>query len=111
MRLPFSRIASYAFQVLPSKASNLIHLLDSRLIAFATCVGFKGVGNLLHEMFALENVKRFLFLLPVVGTDHNKSRSGSLCYLDRLMPTSHLLYNAFQIASEFVGTDGFHSSP
>lgn len=108
-RLSFSRKASYAFQVLLSNTSDLIHLLASWLIAFSMGVSFKRVGNLLHETLTLENVKGFLFLLPVVGAHHNESLSGSSSNLERLMSANHLLYNALQVVSEFVYTDRIHN--
>lgn len=101
-RLSLSRITSYASQVLPSNTSDLIHLLASRFIACCSAVGCKRVGNLLHEILALENVKGFLFSLPVVGTYHDESLSGSSRHFERLVPANHLLYNTFQVISEFV---------
>src|SRR5690554_1517212 len=47
-RLSFSRMASYASQVLPSNTSDLIHLLVSRFVSLSLGMGFKGVGYLLH---------------------------------------------------------------
>src|SRR5690606_22453186 len=55
-RLSFSRMVSYASQVLPSNTSDLINLLVSRFVALPAGMGFNGIGNLLHEVLALEYV-------------------------------------------------------
>ena len=106
--LSLSRIVLYASQVLPSNTSDLIHLLFSRYIAFTSVVGFKGVGNLLREALALENMKRFLLSFPVVGAYYNESLSGSSSYLEWFMPANYLFYNALQVVSKFVYTYCIH---
>ena len=77
-------------------------------MAFTTVVGFKRVGNLLHEALALKNMNCFLLSLPVVGAYYNESLSGSSSYLEGFMPVNHLLYNALQVVSKFVYTDCIH---
>jgi len=69
---------------------------------------FKGVGNLLHEALALENMKCFLLSLPVLGAHYNECLSGSSSYLKWLMPANHLFHNALQVVSKFVYTDCIH---
>lgn len=79
-------------------------------MACSTSVGFEGVANLLHEILALENVKGFLFSLPVVSTHYHERLSGSSRHLDRLMSVNDLFYNAFQVVSKFVNTDCVHKN-
>src|SRR5690554_1385836 len=110
-RLSFSRMASYACQVLPSNTSDLIHLLVSRFITFPTVVGFKGRRNLLHQALTLENVKGFLFSLPVLSAHHHESFSGSARNLDRFMLTNYLLNNIFQVISKLIHADCVHKTP
>ncbi len=108
-RLSFSRITSYASQVLPSKTSDLIHLLARRFIACFTAVGVKRVANLLHEILVLEHVEGFLFSLPVLSADYHESLSGSSRYFERLVPANYLLYNTFKVIPEFVYANCVHN--
>src|SRR5690606_29974393 len=107
-RLSFSRIASYASQVLPSNTSDLIDLLGGRLVALSTGMSSKGIGNLLHEVFALEHMKGFLLPLPVIGAHNHKGLACPPGYLERLVPTNHLFYKTFQVVSKFVYADRVH---
>jgi hypothetical protein len=107
-RLSFSRMLSYASQVLPSNINDLIHLLFSWLVAFSTGMGFKRAGDLLHKVFALEYVKRFLLSLPVIGAHYNKGFASPASHFERLVPANHLFYKTFQVISEFVYADCVH---
>lgn len=108
-RLSVSRMASYASQVLPSNTSDLIHLLISWFVALSTSVGFKRVGNLLHEILALEYVKGFLFSLPIVGTYHNEGLTSTPSDLERFVSANYLFHKAFQVVSEFIYANCVHN--
>jgi hypothetical protein len=94
-RLSFSRMLSYASQVLPSNTSDLIHLLFSRFVALPAGVGFKGVQG-------------FLLSLPVIGTHYNKCFTSSPSNFERLVSANYLFYNGFQVVSKFVHANGVH---
>lgn len=102
-------MASYASQVLPSNTSDLIHLLISWFVALSTSVGFKRVGNLLHEILILEYVKGFLFSFPIIGAHHYEGLASTPRHLERLMSANHLFHNTFQVVSKFVYTDCVHN--
>jgi hypothetical protein len=68
----------------------------------------KGIGNLLHEVFALEHMKRFLLPIPVIGAHNHKGLACPPGYLERLMSVNHLFYKAFQVVSKFVYADCVH---
>jgi hypothetical protein len=106
--LSFSRKVSYASHVLPSNTSDLIHLLFGRLVSLVAFVAFKRRCNLLHQIPILEYMQGFLLPLPIIGAQNDKCLTGTSRYFKRLMPTNHLFYNAFQVISKLVYTNGIH---
>ena len=73
-------------------------------------MGFKGIGNLLHEALALEYVQGFLLSLPVFSAHYNKRFTGSPSHFERFMPANDLFYNAFKVISKFVYADCVHKA-
>ena len=106
--LSFSRICSYASQVLPSNTSDLIHLLFGRFIALAMLVSFKRGCNLLHQVTVLQNRQRFLFTLPVFGAQNDKGLACSAGNLQGLMSANYLFYKTFQVIAKLVYAYGIH---
>src|SRR5680860_1474913 len=108
--LSFSRIFSYASQVLASNTSDLIHLLIIGCVSLATAVSIEGGRNLLHQILVLKNMQCFLLSFPVLSTHDHECIAGTARHLERFVSTNNLLYKAFQIVSEFVYTDDIHNS-
>ena len=107
--LSFSRIFSYASQVLPSNTSDLIHLLIIRYVSLATAVSIEGGRNLLHQILILKNMQCFLFSFPVLSTHDHECFSSTTRHLERFVSANNLLYKAFQVVSELVYTDYIHN--
>ena len=81
--------------MLPSNASDLIHLLISRCISLAAAVRFEECRDLLHQISVLKNLQGFLFSLPVLSTHNHESLSGPARHLEGFVPANNLFDRAF----------------
>ncbi len=101
-------MASYASQLLSSNTGELIHLLLGRFVSAARFMRCGGVGDLLHQLAVLQDVKGFLFTLPVLGADDDEVLSGPPGDPERLVRAQALVDQSFQVVPELAYADRIH---